>query len=75
MYNGKGSSEDWMNSVDANITSGIAKNQISIFYGLIKDKLKKNIARKIFLFIKLTYQSKKFVSLFKNYLSSVTEDD
>ena len=75
MYNGKSSSENWINLVDLNITSGIAKNQISIFYGLIKDKLKKNIVRKIFLFIKLTYQSKKFVSFFKNYLSSVAENN
>ena len=32
----------WSNYIDPIITSGIAKNQISIFYGLIKDKLKKN---------------------------------
>lgn len=57
------------------ITSGIANNQISIFYGFIKDKLKKNIARKIFLFLKLTFESKKFILQFKNYLSSITDDN
>lgn len=65
----------WINSIDSMITSGIAKNQISIFYGLIKDKLKKNIARKIFLFIKLTYQSKLFINQFKNYLTIIRDDN
>lgn len=66
-----GNTEGWIQSIDGMVTSGIAKNQISVFYGLIKDKLKRNIARKIFLFLKLTYQSKRFVSGFKNYLSSI----
>jgi hypothetical protein len=64
-----------MNSIDSIISSGIAKNQISIFYGLIKDKLKKNIARKIYLFVKLTFQSKKFISLFQNYLTIIRVDN
>jgi hypothetical protein len=62
---------DWFDSIEPILTSGIAKNQISVFYGLIKDKLKKNIAKKMFLFFKLTYQSKKFVAGFKNYLASI----
>lgn len=64
---------DWINSIESMLTSGIAKNQISIFYGLIKDKLKRNIARKLFLFFKLTFQSTKFVAGFKNYLTTIND--
>ena len=67
--------QEWLNSIDKSLTSGIAKNQLAVFYGLIKDKLKRNIARKIFLFLKLSYQSKKFVQGFKNYLTSIDEKE
>jgi hypothetical protein len=55
MYDKQLGSSDWIANVNKTITNAIPKNQIVIFYGLIKDKLKKNIARKILLFIKLTF--------------------
>jgi hypothetical protein len=55
------------------ITSGIAKNQVAIFYGFIKEKLKRNIVRKLFLFFKLTYESKFFSQGFTQYISSIDD--
>jgi hypothetical protein len=55
------------------LTSGIARNQVAIFYGLVKDKLKRNVVRKLFLFFKLTYESKRFVEGFKNYLTTIND--
>ncbi len=69
---GSGESE-WINSISPILTSGIAKNQVSIFYGLVKDKLKRNIVRKVFLFFKLTFESKRFVEGFKTYLTRIED--
>jgi len=64
---------EWLGSLSPIITSGIAKNQVAIFYGFIKEKLKRNIVRKIFLFFKLTYESKFFSHGFTQYLSSIDD--
>ena len=54
--------------IDSSFTSGIAKHVISDFFGLVKEKFKKIIARKILLFIKSLFQNTYIVENFKYFL-------
>lgn len=65
--------QEWVGAISPILTSGIARNQVAIFYGLVKDKLKRNIVRKLFLFFKLTFESKRFVEGFKTYLTTLND--
>jgi hypothetical protein len=42
-------------TIDGIFTSGIAKNIILDFYGLVKDKFRRVLIKKIFLFLQITY--------------------
>jgi hypothetical protein len=54
--------------IDSSFTSGIAKHVISDFFGLVKEKFKKIIARKILLFIKSLFQNTHIIEHLKSFL-------
>lgn len=51
--------------LDSSITSGIAKSTIVEFFGLVKDKFKRVVIKKMMLFIRGIFNNTHFVEHFK----------
>ena len=51
--------------IDSGISSGIAKKTIIDFFGIVKDKFKRVIVKKMLLFIRSIFQSSPFIETFK----------
>jgi hypothetical protein len=59
--------------IDPTISSGIAKKTIVEFYGLIKDKFKRVMIKKLLLFIRSIFQNTYLIETFKLILVELEE--
>lgn len=60
-------------SVDPSFSSGIAKNIIADFFGLVKDKFKRVITKKLLLYIRSVFQNTHILEHFKSELVEMSE--
>ena len=57
-----------LETLDVSLTSGIAKNIIVEFFGLVKDKFKRVIIKKLLMFIRNIFQNTYIIESFKSHL-------
>jgi hypothetical protein len=60
--------------IDPSFSSGIAKNVIADFFGLVKDKFKRVITKKLLLYIRSIFQNTYIVEHFKNELVELSKN-
>lgn len=56
----------------AEMSFGVARKMIVSFFGLITPKSKRNIARKVFMFLSVLFRSPHHAALFQDILSSIS---
>lgn len=61
--------------IDPAFSSGIAKNAIADFFGLVKDKFKRVITKKVLLYIRTIFQNTYIIENFKSELVEMPKDD
>lgn len=61
--------------IDSTFSSGIAKNVITDFFGLVKEKFKRVITKKILLFIRSAFQNTYIIEHFKAELIELSKEN